>query len=61
MQLNIAPIWVRIYDLPISGRNMGILNQIGKRIGKVVETETGTKLSITRSVHMKVEIQLENH
>lgn len=59
MKFNEVPIWIRIYDLPISGRNTKTLNQIGERVGKVIEIDKGTVSSITRSVCMKVEIQLD--
>lgn len=59
MRFNAVPIWIRIYDLPISGRDMPTLKQIGARVGEVLDIDKNTTSSITRSIRMKVEIQLD--
>lgn len=58
MKFDVAPIWVRIYDLPINVRDTETVTQIGRRIGKVVTVDSETTKSITPSVRMKVEIPL---
>lgn len=59
MQFNTTPIWVRIYDLPFTGRNNETLKQIGSRIGEVLEIDKEMSDGMTRSVRLKIEIQLD--
>lgn len=58
MEFDEIPMWIRIYDLPISGREITTIRQIGKRVGEVVEIDKETITSLTRSVRLKVVIQL---
>lgn len=58
MKFDEVPMWVRVYDLPINGKNADTIKQIGGRIGKVIEIDKETISSITRSVRIKVGIHL---
>lgn len=59
MTFDIAPFWIRIYDLPRSGRDEATLAQIGGRFGEVVEIDKNTMEGLTRSVRLKVKINLK--
>ncbi|KAH6760569.1 hypothetical protein C2S51_017518 [Perilla frutescens var. frutescens] len=59
MVLNSVPFWVRIYDLPLAGRNPGMVQQIGNRIGKFVELDTSTISGMNRSVRIKILFNLD--
>lgn len=53
-----TPFWLRIYDLPQVGRNEGTLRQIGTKFGEFIKLDVNTITGITRSVRMKVRINL---
>lgn len=59
MLFDTVPFWIRIYDLPRIERDEAILNQIGGRFGDVLEIDKTTVAGITRSVRIKVRINLE--
>lgn len=58
MNMDSVPFWIRIYDLPYGGRSEDIIQQIGTRIGKVLEIDKSTLQGMSRSVRVKVEINL---
>lgn len=59
MKFNTIPFWIRIYDLPKIRRTELTLRQIGSRFGEVLEVDSSTLSGITRSVRVKVMINLE--
>lgn len=59
MKFNTVPIWVRIYDLPLCGKDIYTIQQIGSRVGDMIEIDNGMVNGITISVQLKVEINLE--
>lgn len=52
--------WIRLYDVPIRGRNNACLNQIGTRFGEVLEVDETTTTGVARSVRMKILLNLSN-
>lgn len=59
MEFNLVPFWIRIYDLPLLGRDEKTLKHIAGRIGEWLETDKESSIGITRSVRMKVKIQID--
>lgn len=59
MKFTETPMWIRIYDLPISGRDIATLKQIGRRVGEVLDIDKVTTTGLTKSVRLKIEIQME--
>lgn len=58
MVMDETPFWIRVYDLPLAGRNTSILQQIGKKCGRVIETDHSTIKGLNRSIRIKVMINL---
>lgn len=54
-----TPFWIKVYDLPMVGREEKVLRQIGSRFGDVLEIEHKVLEGISRSVRMKVLVQLD--
>ncbi|KAL8502097.1 hypothetical protein ACS0TY_021279 [Phlomoides rotata] len=50
--------WVRLYDLPTAARTLKSINLIWGKIGEVLEVDLGTMEGITRSVWIKVKVDL---
>lgn len=59
MQFDTVPFWMRIYDLPLMGKSEPILQQIGSRFGEVIEIDKTTMNGITRSVRLKIMLNLD--
>lgn len=59
IKYNTAPIWIRVYDLPFIGRDENTITQLGKRVGEVLAIDKESCAGMTRSVRLKVEIQLD--
>lgn len=59
MKFNTTPFWITVYDLLLMGRDEKILRLIGFRFGEVMEIDGNTTIGITRSVRMKILLQLE--
>lgn len=53
-----APFWIRLYDVPIIGREKDVLQKIGTRFGEVIEMDSTTIGGLSRSVRMKVLLDL---
>lgn len=59
MKFSRTPFWIRLYDVPMRGRNESTLRQIGGRFGEIVEIDSTTMRGMTRSIRMKVLLDLE--
>lgn len=59
IQFNKAPFWIRLYDIPMIGREKEVLQKIGNRIGNFIEMDDTTVGGLARSVRMKVTVDLE--
>lgn len=59
MEFNTVPFWIRIYDLPFSGRNESTVRQIGGRFGEVIEIDNDTITGIARSVRVKILLKID--
>lgn len=60
MKFDRAPCWIRLYDIPIMGREEGYLKQIGQRVGSFLEFENTTTTGLARSVRIKDMLNLNN-
>lgn len=60
MKFDKVPCWIRLYDIPMRGREEAALRMIGQRFGEVIEIDTATVGGISRSVRMKIRLNLEN-
>lgn len=58
MTFDTTPCWIRIYDLPILGRESKVINQIGSRFGEVLEVDESTMMGLARSVRLKILLNL---
>lgn len=58
MKFDSTPFWIRLYDVPLRGRNKQVIHQIGSRFGEVEEIDLSTIGGISRSVRIKVQIDL---
>lgn len=59
MEFNTVRFWIRIYDLPFSGRDEETIRQIGERFGKVSEIDKDTITGVSRSIRIRVEIRID--
>lgn len=55
-----TPIWLRLYDVPLKGRNPKTIKAIACRFGEVIEIDESTLNGISRSVRIKILINLTN-
>lgn len=60
MKFDRAPCWIRLYDIPMMGREEGCLKQIGQRFGGFVELDNTTTTGLAHSIRMKVLLNLNN-
>lgn len=60
MKFDSAPCWIRLYDIPLRGREEGVLRQIGQHFGEVLELDRSTVGGLSRSVRMKIRMNLNN-
>lgn len=60
MKFDRVPCWIRIYDIPMRGREEGVIRQIGQRFGEVLELDKTTIGGLSRSVRMKIRLNLNN-
>lgn len=60
MKIDKTPFWIRVYDLPMVGREEKVLKQIGARFGEVIDIDRETMNGISRSVRMKILLKLEH-
>lgn len=58
MKFDTTPFWIRLYDVPLQGRNEQVIRQIGSRVGEVEEVDHSTLRGISRSVRIKVNLDL---
>lgn len=58
MKMDCAPFWIRLYDIPMAGRGEETLTQIGSRFGKVLEIDKATTNGLSRSVRLKILLNL---
>lgn len=59
MKFDTTSFWIRIYDLPLMGRDEKVLRLIGSRFGEIIEIDGATITGINRSVRMKILLQLD--
>lgn len=59
MQFDTVPFWVRIYDLPLAGRTLETLRNIGNRLGNFIMTDTYTDVGLSRSVRIRIYVNLQ--
>lgn len=59
MKFNRSPIWIRIYDLPLLGRTKDVMKQVGMTLGGFLEIDEETISGLSRSVRMRVDIDLQ--
>ncbi|KAH6779278.1 hypothetical protein C2S52_010515 [Perilla frutescens var. hirtella] len=59
MVLNTIPFWIRIYDIPLVGHDRDTMKQIGSKLGEFMEIDEATLGGLSRSVCIKVRINLE--
>lgn len=50
--------WIRIYDIPLRGRDEKVIRQIGSRFGEVEDIDANTINGISRSVRIKIRLDL---
>lgn len=60
MEFNSTPFWMRIYDLPMSGKEENTLKQIGVRFGKVMEVDKESMEGVSRSIQIRIILRLNN-
>lgn len=60
MKFDTTPCWIRLYDVPMAGRELNIIRKIGERVGEVMEIDDSTINGVARSVRLKVLIDLKN-
>lgn len=58
MKFDKTQFWIRLYDVPMMGRSEVCLKQIGSRFGEVVEIDTSTTDGLTKSVRIRVVLDL---
>lgn len=58
MCFNRTPFWIRIYDVPMAGRNESALSQIGNRFGEVIEIDRSTLSGVARSIRMRISMDI---
>lgn len=58
MKFDRSPYWIRLYDVPLLARKEEILKQIGRRFGEVIEIDANTTTGITRSVRIRITLDL---
>lgn len=59
MAFNYVPFWIRVYDLPLMGRNEKTLKMIAGRIGEFIDLDKDSSIGLTRSVRIKVNLPME--
>lgn len=58
MPFDKAPCWIRLYDVPIGGRQKEGLRMMGCRFGEVLEIDESTTSGLARSVRLKILLDL---
>ncbi|KAL8554502.1 hypothetical protein ACS0TY_002617 [Phlomoides rotata] len=56
---NKAPLWIRIYDLPIASRNEKVLIAIASKCGTLIEIDPESINGIGRSARLKVRVDIQ--
>lgn len=59
LKLDRDPCWIRLYDIPMRGRDNTVIRQIGNRFREVLEMDEASTISFA-SVRMKVMLDLNN-
>ncbi|KAK6142487.1 hypothetical protein DH2020_022835 [Rehmannia glutinosa] len=54
LNFDFVPFWIRIYDLPIAGRQTTVLRAIGNRCGQFLEVDPKTLDRVDRSIRIKI-------
>lgn len=60
LKLDRAPCWIRLYDIPMRGRDNTVIRQIRNRFREILEMDEATTIGFARSVRMKVMLDLNN-
>lgn len=58
MRFDKTPCWIRVYDIPIMGRQKKSLQLIGNRFGEVLEIEDNKFNGLARSIRLKIILDL---
>lgn len=60
LKIDKSPCWIRAYDIPIKARNIKAIGTIGGRFGRVMEIDESTVNGVTKSIRIKVELELNS-
>lgn len=59
IEFNKTPFWMRLYDVPMIGRTDSTIRQIASRFGEFLELDQGTVDGLTRSVRLRILLDLK--
>lgn len=59
LRFDTIPFWIRLYDLPFTGRDEKTARIIGGRFGDVVEIDKNTIGGLMKSIRLKIRIRID--